>query len=108
MQLSLWMIYNQLYDYEVSMNINQTSNTMYNSIRLNKKEGCLTASQKGDDVLVYSKYECLTIKNVNVMDIFSVVQDIFDDYDHWANEITVSIRDTVCRLHQRLIHQTPP
>ena len=93
MQISLWMIANQLENYDVELNINEPSTVRYKSVRTKPKKDCVLLKEDGQDILLVGTGEnnFIRLKNFNKEEAFELIQDIFDLYADWDEMLNKSM-----------------
>lgn len=90
MRLSMWMIANQLINFDIETDIQKNAPVNLRSARRAYATECVHVYQRGKDVVCCSDDGAITIKDIDIGYAFEIIQSIFDTYDDWSNSILES------------------
>lgn len=83
MRLSMWMIANQLMNFDLELDIEPHAPINLRSARRAYATDCVHVYQEKNDVICDGGGNRIRIKDIDVEYAFEVVQSIFDTYDDW-------------------------
>ena len=83
MRLSMWMIANQLTNFDLELDIENHAPINLRSARRAYATDCVHVYQEKDDVICDGGGNKIRIKDIDVEYAFEIVQSIFDTYDDW-------------------------
>lgn len=87
MQLSMWMIANQLMDFDIELNIQKDTPIVLRSARRAYATDCVHVMPDGKDVICTGEGGKILIKDIKIEYAFEIIQSIFDTYDIWDASI---------------------
>ena len=83
MRLSMWMIANQLTNFDLELDIESHAPINLRSARRAYATDCVHVYQEKNDVICDGGGNRIRIKDIDVEYAFEIVQSIFDTYDDW-------------------------
>lgn len=83
MRLSMWMIANQLTNFDLELDIENHASINLRSARRAYATDCVHVYQVKNDVICAGGDNRIRIKDIDVEYAFEIVQSIFDTYDDW-------------------------
>lgn len=90
MRLSMWMIANQLTNFDLELDIEHHAPINLRSARRAYATDCVHVYQEKNDVICDGSGNRIRIKDIDVEYAFEIVQSIFDTYDDWNYAIQES------------------
>lgn len=90
MRLSMWMIANQLINFDIETDIKKNASVNLRSARRAYATECVHVYQREKNVICSSDDGTITIKDIDIGYAFEIIQSIFDTYDDWSNSIQES------------------
>lgn len=94
MKINLWMIVNRLSKFEIECHIPEKAPRNLYSARLAITPDCLYIYQKNNNVYCDAGQSggYIVFKNDSCDQIFNLLQDVFDDYQKWEDEVNVCLK----------------
>ncbi len=87
MQLSMWMIANQLANFDIETDIQKDAPIVLRSARRAYATECVHVMPTGNDVLCTGDGGKILIRDIEIEYAFEIIQSIFDTYDAWNADI---------------------
>ncbi|MBE6014849.1 MAG: hypothetical protein E7241_05740 [Lachnospiraceae bacterium] len=87
MRISMWMLANQLYNFEPELHIQNNAPISLKSARRAYATNCVHVFQQGKDVVCSGEGDKIILKDMDVDVAFEIVQSIFDYYDDWKTSV---------------------
>ncbi len=87
MRISMWMLANQLYNFEPELYIQNNAPISLKSARRAYATNCVHVYQQGKDVVCDGEGDRIILKDMDVEVAFEIVQSIFDYYDDWRTSV---------------------
>lgn len=87
MRISMWMLANQLYNFEPELHIQNNAPISLKSARRAYATNCVHVYQQGKDVVCAGEGDTIILKDMDVDVAFEIVQSIFDYYDDWKTSV---------------------
>lgn len=100
MRLNLWMITNRLYGFEIEYHIPEEAPINLLSARLAISPNCLYVYQKDSDVICDAGTNggYIIFHNDSCLQIFNLIQSVFDDFNKWAEDLNQYCKDLDYKL----------
>lgn len=87
MRISMWMLANQLYNFEPELYIQSNAPISLKSARRAYATNCVHVYQQGKDVICDGEGDRIILRDMDVEVAFEIVQSIFDYYDDWKTSV---------------------
>lgn len=87
MKLSMWMIVNRLYDFELELHIRDNTPSNLKSARRAYATDCVYVYQSGNDSVCRNGDDYIVIKDLLPQEAVEIVQAVFDYYNDWDSMI---------------------
>ncbi|MBR4754937.1 MAG: hypothetical protein IK054_07130, partial [Lachnospiraceae bacterium] len=87
MRISMWMLANQLYNFEPELYIQSNAPISLKSARRAYATNCVHVYQQGKDVICDGEGDRIILRDMDVEIAFEIVQSIFDYYDDWKTSV---------------------
>lgn len=94
MRLSMWMIVNRLYHFELEVHVRDQSPIYLRSARRVYATNCVYVYQSGEDSICKSGEDYFIMKDMDVQSAVEIVQSVFDYYDDWE----MMIRNAIVKM----------
>ena len=105
MKLNLWMIANQLGEYDIETKIAaDTERTISGPLPV-AAIGCLYVRNEGPDVICQSEQGMIVIHDMDEREGFLLIQSIFNWYDSWIENIEQALKTSDYRMFVHLCAQ---
>lgn len=83
MKLSMWMIVNRLYNFELELHIRDNAPINLKSARRVYATNCVHVYQSGNDSICRNGNDYIIIKDIHPQEAVEIVQAVFDYYNDW-------------------------